>query len=243
MKKKIKSLSLEELEEGINFETRKSHTWTEYQTDINLEILSRLKEVWEILLFFFIESLLEAPILFSKMPLKTNTQMSVFWNDAIHINKDWNCMIFWESKITKTIRNGKEQSRESLIKHTSTQKIQDEISVVSNNIWLIPTEKLNLIKDFLFPYSNEEKNINEMPYELTCFMGFEDSDYLDFLEKKNEKEYLAKTYEKIEGILKYYQSKEKELKNKKITFFLLPILNIFKFLQQYWLKLDNDGKP
>lgn len=239
---KIESLPLKELKEGVNFETRKSNKWTEYQVDVNLEELSRLREIGEILLFFFIESLLKAPILFSKIQLKTNNQMPVFWNDAIHINKDWNCMIFWESKITNSLENWKTQSRKSLIEHINNEKIEQEISVISNNIALIPSEKFNLIKGFLSPYSNEEKNIYEMPYELTCFIWFEDEDYLNFLANKNEKEYLEKTYKKIENILKYYKTKENKLKNKKITFFLLPIQNIFNLLRQYWLKLDNDGK-
>lgn len=228
--------------EALNLLIKYIENWKKSITDLeeqDLDKLVRLREIWEILLFFFIESLLESPILLSKIRLKTNFQMPIYWNDAIHISKNWDCLIFWESKITNSFNEGKYQSRGSLLEHFTKEKISEEISVITNNFDTIPKEKQKKLIDFISPYSNEDYNREDIPINISCFMWYENDDYSNFLRNKDETKYISTIYDRIISVLKYYWE-EDEFKDRKIIFFLLPIPSIFELLKAYALKIKKE---
>lgn len=62
-------------------------------------------ELWELLLFAFLESDFWAPRILSKMEIKTAPNDYVKWSDGIHFKKIWDIyfLIYWESKMYKNL--------------------------------------------------------------------------------------------------------------------------------------------
>ncbi len=237
LKKKI----IEELEEWVNY-TKIKNWKTEYEIDSDLQLLCKQREIWELILFFLTEWLLNSPIALSKISLKTSNQMPVYWADGIHISNCWTKLIFWESKFTDSFESWKKQSRESLVKFSWEEPlnyINQEINIIWNVSWLIQEDKKWLLQWIIDPYYNLEENINNLEYELVTFLWYKDQNYADFLVNSDVTLYESKLDDKIIKLLKYYKSKEAELNNKKITFFLLPIRNTFDILKKYALKLED----
>lgn len=235
--KKLNEKSLEELERWAHLDIRNSKG-TQYEVDLDLESMNKLRELGEIILFFFTESILKAPLLLSKVKLKTNSNMPVHGYDWIHISSNWEALILWESKLTNNFENWKKQSRESIVEHSSKFWISNEVSILARNFLSANPEKSTIIRSLISPYHNEKLKMEELPYELTCFLWYECNNFKEFLEKKNKSAYLKSLYYKVESLLNYYQLNKSELKEKKINFFLLPIYDIFSLLQEYGLKIS-----
>lgn len=205
--------------------------------------ISWIKEVWEIILFFLLEWFLNAPIAISKLPTKTSNAMPIFWSDGIHISDDYSKILFWEAKLNSNLSNWKKQSRDSIEWFIKTKwKVFFELKVITNQLRNLPPNKESIIWNLINPYYENENNIGKLPYEITCLLWYEDEDYKDFLKYKDKWLYEKKLFEKIKWILSYYHLKNEELDNKKITFFLLPFIDILDFLKQYWLKLREKEK-
>lgn len=237
----LKEKPLEELIEWINYVERNNKS-SKYVIDADLEKLSKQRELWEILLFFFTESLLKSPIALSKIKLKTSNQIPVFWSDAIHISNCWRKIFFWESKLTDSFENWKEASRKSLIKFSwvnPLDHIHEEINVVGNNIDSINLDKKSILGGLISPYYNEETT-QKPEYELVCFLWYQDEDYIAYLKDKNKGLYHDKLMKKIKNLWDYFWDKQIDLNKKHITFFLLPLVSIFNLLQKYWLKLRDE---
>lgn len=226
-----KDKPLKDLTKWVNTVLR----WKNKQlVDLDLEALTQLRELWEIILFFLTEWILNAPIAISKIRLKTNPQMPVYWSDGIHISKCWEKLIFWESKLTWNFDWWKTQSRNWIIKHTTKEFLQKELRVINKNYLSIVPEKWKIMS----PYS-KIGDINNLPYELTCFLWYEDDDYKDFLKTKDIDKYEKSLKSKVIKILTHYGKKSDELDYKKVTFFLLPFVDLFSLLEKYWFKLRD----
>ena len=239
----LKEKELEDLNKWVNMVPRATKNGTSYLIDKDIESLNKQRELWEIILFFLIESILESPLALSKVKLKTSGQMPVHWSDAIHINSNGETLLFWESKITNSLSNWIEQSRDSILKFLSKDPIfyiSEEISVISRNIHSISPSKFDHVKSLINPYHNDEKEKNDFPFEIVCFLWYEDDIYKNYLADGDENKYMEWLYKKIEWLLVYYDGKNSELLNKKITFFLLPIPDIFNLLKLYAIKLRSD---
>lgn len=245
----LKARPLEELTEGEHLIKRGWWSTAEYFIDKDLESMSALRELWEIVLYFLTESLLEAPLWISKVKLKTSAQMPAHWADCVHFSSNFETIYFWESKLTKDFDSSKIQSRSSLEKFSEISPINyvsEEISIISRQILNINPDKSASIRPFIGPYHNKKLLLKDLPYEFVCFLWYQDEDYnTNYLgtEDKLEK-YNTHLKDKLEKLLKYYWLKEKKLRSKKVTFFLLPITNIFDLLQIYGLHLrKTDNTP
>lgn len=233
LKKKI----LEELKEWENFIERSN--WVTIDED--LASMSKQRELWEIILFFLTEWLMDSPIAVSKIRFKTSNQMPVYWADGVHISKCWKKLLYWESKLTDKFESAKKSWRDSLVKFSWKKPLDyiwDEINIIWDNFDSLDLDKKELIKSIINPYYNEE--IKEVPdYELVCFLWYWDKDYEKYLVDNDIVNYEKRLYDKVFKLIKHYWDKETELKGIKITFFLLPFKSIFKLLQKYWLKLED----
>lgn len=202
--------------------------------------ISWLKEIWEIILFFLIEWLLNAPIAISKVRTKTSSKMPVYWADWIHLSSDFSELFFWEAKLNNKFENSKIQSRDSIEWFSSDKDlVKFELKVITSQLNNIPNEKNEVINNLINPYYNREKVITELPYSITCLLWYEDEDFKLFIDTKNEALYKDKLIKKIKSLLSYYKIKETKLENKKIIFFLFPFLDMLEFLKKYSKKLSD----
>lgn len=234
---KLKDKILEELKEWENFIERKN--WAVIDEDF--DSMSKLRELWEVIMFFLTEWLLNSPIAVSKMKFKTSNQMPVYWADWVHVSSCWKKLIYWEAKLTNEFDWAKKQWRDSLVKFSWIEHLNyiwDEINIIWDNFDSLDLDKKEVVKNIINPYYNEDTK--EIPdYDIVCFLWYWDEDYKLYLENSHSIDYEKKLYDKIFKLIKHYWDKEVELKSKRITFFMLPFKSVFDLLQTYWLKLED----
>ncbi|MBJ9753055.1 HamA C-terminal domain-containing protein [Burkholderia cepacia] len=118
----------------------------------------------ELLLFAFIEHFLEAPIILSKMRLKTNTQMPVHGADGVHARWDSESnqlvVIFGESKVHASIHGALRAAAESVgsfVADVEGRKTH-ELLLTTDHVDLdgFPDEYKEELIRYLHPFATEE---------------------------------------------------------------------------------------
>lgn len=96
----------------LSRKTIANHSW--WEMSISKKARNKIRgyhsntwELWEFLLYCFLETDLKAPKILSKIELKTSSSDYVKGSDWIHVYKLWNnyVLLFWESKTIKDIKN------------------------------------------------------------------------------------------------------------------------------------------
>ncbi len=118
----------------------------------------------ELLLFAFIEHFLRAPIILSKMRLKTNTQMPVHGSDGVHARWDSEgnrlVVIFGESKVHATLPAALKSAAESVgsfVTNVDGRK-SHELQLTTNHVDLdgFPESCKEALIRYLHPFATEE---------------------------------------------------------------------------------------
>ncbi|CAE6753001.1 DUF1837 domain-containing protein [Paraburkholderia nemoris] len=118
----------------------------------------------ELLLFAFIEHFLRAPIILSKMRLKTNTNMPVHGSDGVHARWDNEgnrlVVIFGESKVHATLPAALQSAAESVgsfVANVDDRK-NHELLLTTRHIDLdgFPLAYQDALKQYLHPFATEE---------------------------------------------------------------------------------------
>lgn len=139
----------------------------------------------EVLLSILAEHFLGLPQLFTKMVLKTNTEMHVHGSDAIHfgVNKqNGNLTLYWgESKLYQNATDGIRKCFESLAPFLldpgggrSTQ--ERDLQLMRDGIDLIDNSLEGAIKSFLDP---NDARFKKLEYRGVCLVGFDSNAYPD----------------------------------------------------------------
>lgn len=207
------------------------------------DYLSNTWELWEYLLYCFLESDLGAPKILSKLELKTSPNDYVKWADWVHIKKIWDdyVLLFWESKtiiqLKKWIdsallsiydfKNWIKRNKEWVETDRDTSKfwIWYEKALISDNLWkeTFNEDEEKFFKSLIFPSRNNNCNVNT---GFAIFIWFE-IDISKFQDLSN-----AEFSNKLEEVLKEKINKKKdyileEIKTKNLQwhnlyFYFLP---------------------
>lgn len=123
----------------------------------------------ELLLFAFIEHFLRAPIILSKMRLKTSTQMPVHGSDGVHARWDSEgnrlVVIFGESKVYATLPDAMKSAAESVgtFANNIGGRKHHELQLTTDHIDLdgFPDQCKEALIRYLHPFATEEGSDRE----------------------------------------------------------------------------------
>lgn len=134
-------------------------------------------EAGELLLFLLLEALIKAPLLVSKMSLKTNANMNVHGRDGIHLrySPELNGLVLHlgESKLYKGLAAAVDDALDSILDYLDNRTVRRrEIDIVNGNMDLsgIPAEAEAHLRATLNPYASPPHPIHRVH---SCFIGFD----------------------------------------------------------------------
>ncbi|NUT60755.1 DUF1837 domain-containing protein [Herbaspirillum sp. C9C3] len=130
------------------------------------ESSKRSGEGGELLLYVFIEHYLKAPLVLSKMRLKTSPSMPVYGADGVHAMWDEKgkrlTMFFGESKLHKTFAGAMADAAESIgwLANNTDARMDNELQLTTGHIDLdgFPPALEEYLLRYLHPYDTEEGN-------------------------------------------------------------------------------------
>lgn len=195
-------------------------------------------DIWEFILFFLTESILKEPILFSKFQhCKSGPWDKIKWSDWIHIKyNNWVLKFsFLESKFKKDFAGSLSETiisqKKFLENKTPEGSLDNEIRIIDSNESIVdkwfPLLFGDSFKHYINPYFRKEKDQKDLPFDLVSWLIYECSSYWDILNKKKDiKAHIDDvTSDRIQKTLEGYKEMEWLLDNRKVTIFLLPLIN------------------
>jgi len=198
--------------------------------------LPKSGEGGEVILSVLAESFLKLPQLFTKMVLKTNTEMHIHGCDGIHagVNKDGHLVLYWgESKlhtdVTEAIRecfsslapfllgtggSDAEQSRDLQLMRDGID-FNDDILEDSVKLYLDPNNKF----------------FNKLEYRGLCLVGFDSDKYPVMPNLKKQEDLIIEIKEVFEERKKHINKRllEEKIDSFIIELFLLPFPSVDDF--------------
>lgn len=134
-------------------------------------------EAGELMLFLMLEQILRAPLLVSKMNLKTNSNMNVHGRDGIHVRWDKTLdtlvLHLGESKLHEDFASGIDDAIDSILEYQTELRLRRrEIALINGHMDLtgLPPAAESQLRDMLHPYSGRPVSL---PTVHTCLIGFE----------------------------------------------------------------------
>lgn len=189
-------------------------------------------DIWEFILYFFVEWFLHSPILFSKIRhSKSSWADKIKWTDGIHfiIEDDQPKLLFLESKFKKDFFGCVDEvvsSQFEFLDNTWEWDINNELHIlewkwplVDKDFWIFFEEGF---EKFIDPYYTWELNQKELPFDLVSWLIYE-HDTSHFIEEE--------TLERVNALLKAYKDIESSLAWRKVTILLLPMLSSEEILK------------
>lgn len=210
---------------------------------------SRSGEGGELLLFILAEEYLKAPLLVSKMRLKTNTQMPVHGGDGIHAGWDASAgalvLYLGESKLHATLNGAIRDAMKSVSELASNagDRYHHELTLAQNysDLGGMPIEMQAEMLRYLDPWNTEESAKRIDRYAI--LVGFDEATYEQLsgtpraMVEEKFKELYAQTIRKT---MDYAQ---KQLEDKKISLesvdlFFFPVPSVEEFRTTFMRKLN-----
>jgi hypothetical protein len=170
--------------------------------------LSKTGELGEMILWFFLESILKAPQVVAKMDLKTNRNDEVKGADGIHVNitnDDILEIIFGESKLYKNLSSAITNAFESIEGFFDNKQYKREYSLITEHFKWLKDEQGTKVLNFI----SDKTDSDEVKIKIACLIGF---DWDEYKKLKNPTERL-KLVEEFEEL---YEDKAEEIE-KSIT--------------------------
>lgn len=210
---------------------------------------SRSGEGGELLLFILAEEYLKAPLLVSKMRLKTNTQMPVHGGDGIHAGWDASTgalvLYIGESKLHATLNGAIRDAMKSVSELASNagNRYHHELNLAQSysDLGGMPIEMQAEMLRYLDPWNTEESTKRLDRYAI--LVGFDEVTYKQLsgtprakVEEKF-KELYAKT---IRETMEYAQKKlaEKNIGLESVDLFFFPVPSVDEFRTTFMRKLN-----
>lgn len=138
-------------------------------------------EAGELILFLLLEASMKAPLLVSKMSLKTNSNMNVHGRDGIHLrycpNLQSLVLHLGESKLHKGLAAAVEDAVASIEEYLGDRALRRrEVDIINGNMDLsgMPQDAEDHLRSVLNPYASPPSRIHRAH---TCFVGFEYGGY------------------------------------------------------------------
>ncbi|WP_231944173.1 DUF1837 domain-containing protein [Burkholderia stabilis] len=203
---------------------------------------SKSGEGGELLLFAFIEHFLQAPIILSKMRLKTSARMPVHGADGVHARWDSKnnrlVIIFGESKVHASCPSAIKAAAKSVgdFANNVNDRKTYELQLTTDHIDLdgFPEGAKTELLRYLHPFATQEANRREdrfailLAYESAVYGELEDVDSaeLAFVERYRE------DLEHVLGHAKLHL-KEHKVSLRHVDLFLFPLPNVQTFRDQF----------
>lgn len=208
------------------------------------ESSSRSGEGGELLLYVFIEHYLKAPLVLSKMRLKTSPSMPVHGADGVHAMWDEDgerlTMFFGESKMHETFASAMSDAAESIgwLAKNTDGRMDNELQLTSGNIDLdgFPEELQDYLLRFLHPYDTEEGNRRNDRFAI--LIGYDYTAYNKLAKKGVEEaeEHFKELYRKsLSQKLRTAQShlEKHEISLASVDLFFLPMPDVQSFRDEF----------
>lgn len=195
----------------------------------------------EVLLSVLAETFLQLPQLFTKMVLKTNTEVHVHGCDGVHVgvnSTNGNLALYWgESKLYADATNAVSKCFSSiapfLLNAGGADAAQErDLQLMRDGIELNDIQLENALKKFLDP---KDPMFNKMEYRGLCLIGFDTEAYPTKPNCK-EMEQLKLEIEKVfEGRKKHIQKRvtEENIHSFEIQVFCLPFPSVDDFRLEF----------
>lgn len=211
--------------------------------------LPKSGEGGEVLLSLLAEAFLDIPQLFTKMVLKTNSEIHVHGSDGIHAGttKNGGLALYWgESKLYQDPAKGIQKCFESLSPFLlddggSNGRQERDLQLMRDGLSIDDPCLLSSLKRFLDP---DDPLFNTMEYRGLCLVGFDLDSYPTAPNSKD----LHKVKQEVETV--FEQNKKQILKRVKeetiesfiIEIFCLPFPSVEKFREAFRneLGLNNE---
>lgn len=211
---------------------------------------SRSGEGGELLLFILAEEYLKAPLLVSKMRLKTNTKMPVHGSDGIHAAWDSKAgamvLYFGESKLHATLTGAVTDAMKSVAELASDEggRYRHELTLAQtySDLDRMPKEMQEEMLRFLDPWDTIEssKRIDKF----AILIGFDEKKYEDLKNtprsevEEKFKELYAST---VRNTMEYTQKKlkEKGIHLECVELFFFPVPSVEQFRATFMSKLNG----
>jgi hypothetical protein len=200
--------------------------------------LSKTGELGEMILWFFLESILKAPQVVAKMDLKTNRNDEVKGADGIHVNitnDDVLEIIFGESKLYKNLSGAITEAFKSVQGFLDKEQHIREYSLITEHFKWLKDEQGQKVLDFI----SGKIDTDEVKIKFACLIGF---DWDEYKKLEDPKERL-KLVEEFEDLYKNEAKKIEESITKKFSsfkyahyefdFFFLPFKSIEEIREKF----------
>lgn len=137
-------------------------------------------EAGEILLYFLIEAVLEAPQLVAKIELKTNPRLEVNGSDGVHFRWDGATstleLFFGEAKLEKDVKSALKNARDSISRFHSKGLLSHELGLVTSHFKIADEALQKEVLSYLAPFSKTQRyRVNH-----ACLIGFSWDEYKRF---------------------------------------------------------------
>jgi hypothetical protein len=203
----------------------------------------------EVLLSIMAESFLKLPQLFSKMVLKTNSQMHIHGADGIHagINTEGNLALYWgESKLYADVTQAVRECLSSLAPYllnlgNGSSPQQRDLQLIRDGMSIPDPQLEDALKKYLDP---DNPLFNTVEYRGLCLVGFDSDKYPSLPNLKTAeklKEEIAEVFHSRKSHIEK-RLEEENIHSFMIQLFLLPFPDIEKFRKSLRTELGlSDG--
>ncbi len=188
-------------------------------------------ELGEMILWFLMEAVLEAPQVVAKMDLKTNPNLESFGSDGIHvkIKGDLLNLYFGEAKLYKNISNALISVFDSLENfHSNNERLKkNELRLVTSHY----KHLTNDAQDKIYDYITDNIKSDDIVINHSCLVGFDWSAYKDFKNKTKDEmfdDFLKKYKHETIKITNLLQNRFDNFSKKTLAFefFFLPVRSV-----------------
>lgn len=202
-------------------------------------------EAGELILFLLLEAMVKAPLLVSKMSLKTNSNMNVHGRDGIHIRY---CpqlkglvLHLGESKLHKGLAAAVDDAVDSILDYLENRSLRRrEIDLVNGNMDLtgLPPQAETHLRETLNPYASPPAPMHRIH---SCFIGFDYGAYakLAGLDSASMEAEFRQIYaERAAKTAPLIAKKVAKLpKTTRLRFFVMPFPDVAAFRKTFAQKL------
>ena len=204
----------------------------------------------EVLLSVMAESLLQLPQLFTKMVLKTSTEMHVHGSDAIHVgvNKaNGNLALYWgESKIKKNVKKAIKDCFESLSPYLlspgGSKSVQErDLQLMRDGIEFEDIHLTNALKRYLDP---DDSMFKQLEYRGLCLVGFDSETYPTSPNSKEAKQLKNEVEEEFNANISSVRDQviKQKIHSFDIHIFCLPFPSVDDFRDAFRSELGLKGE-
>jgi len=191
-------------------------------------------EAGEILLYFLLETVLEAPQLVAKIDLKTNPNKEINGSDGIHMKyvdgKELLEIYFGEAKLEQNIYNALTHAFESLENFHESKLLEHELGIVTSHYKWADDKTKEAVINFL----DRQSPVGECRYNHACLIGYDWNEYSKL--STDERESFINNFKSIylKDISRIYNLFEKRYKGFKFKHYNLEVFFLpFKSVQEF----------